>query len=119
MNNLKNIGSQVLGAGRNLYFAGLGVAVIGGDRTVKVFNGLVEKGRVVSEKKPTCKATGTTQLKNKIAGLGKATGERVQGGINGVLKRLGIPSRDEIRDLTRSVTQLTEKVSGLQTKPAE
>jgi len=118
MNYLKSMGNQVYGAGRNLYFAGLGVAVISCDRDVKVFGGLVEKGRTVRAQRETTAAEKANQ-KTRLTGLGKAAGERVQNGISGTLNRLGIPNREEIRGLTRSVEQLTEKVANLQPKLAE
>jgi poly(hydroxyalkanoate) granule-associated protein len=118
MNYLKNVGDQVYCAGRTLYFAGLGAAAIGGDQTIKVFNGLVEKGRTLQEKRETKAATSGT-LKTKIKGLGKSAGKRIQNGLNGTLDRLGIPNREEIRDLTHSVQQLTEKVAALQPKLAD
>lgn len=118
MSYLKSMGNQVYCAGRNLYFAGLGVAVLGGDRAAKVFDGLVEKGRSLREQRETA-AADKTGLKTRLTGLGKAAGERVQNGINGTLNRFGIPNREEIRGLTRSVEQLTEKVAALQPKLAE
>ena len=116
---LKTIGSQALGAGRNLYFAGLGIAAISSDRTVKVFNGLVEKGRGTVDARQAGPEESSANLKSKITGLGKAAGKRVNSGIDSVLGRLGIPSREEIRNLTRSVEQLTAKVSAVQPKAAD
>ena len=53
------------------------------------------------------KATGTAK------DVGKTVEERVQGTVSGVLRRTGVPSRDEIRTLIDRVEELTQKVDAL------
>ena len=115
MQMIFQFGDQVMKTGRTFYLAGLGVAATVNQEAQKVFDQMVEKGRNskdpvegVSEK---VQADGMIQ---RVKGLGDQVGNRVQDSVSYTFSRMGIPTRQEIQDLTRSVEQLTEKVQALQ-----
>lgn len=113
MINVTDIRSQAYGMGRNVFLAGLGLAAVATDKSKSVFDQLVEKGSGTSEKIPTPNLKDNS-LMNRLSDAGQKTADQVQSRIGGVMTRVGIPSRDEIQALTKSVEQLTEKVQALQ-----
>ncbi|MDJ0839510.1 MAG: phasin family protein [Acidobacteriota bacterium] len=115
MKNIKEMGTDVYDFSHKFYLAGLGIAATVNDSGKKVFDQLVEKGSGTSEKMPKPKVMDNT-LVNRLSDLGKQTTEKIQDRVASTISRFGIPSRDEIQALTRSVEQLTEKVQNLQTK---
>ncbi len=119
-NVINNAGNQVKETGRTMYLAGLGIAATVTDQYSKVFHQLVDKGRDVSEKKETQSENKGSEfiLTAKGREISQLVGDRVQDGITKTLGRLGIPSQREIKDLTRSIEQLTEKVQGLNKEAA-
>jgi len=104
----------VFGTTRQLYLAGLGVAVTVTDRSKKTFEHFVEKGQSVSKKVNVSEET-TSRSKRVREFADKAT-DRIQETVSGALGRLGIPTRDEVQALSRNVEQLTEKVKNFQTE---
>ena len=115
MKNIKEISSDVFSISHKFYLAGLGIAATVNDSGKKVFDQLVEKGAGTSEKMPKPKVT-ENGLFNRLTDYGKQTTEKVQDRVSATVSRFGIPTREEIQALTRSVEQLTEKVQNLQPK---
>jgi poly(hydroxyalkanoate) granule-associated protein len=100
---------------RNVYFAGLGVAATVNDSTKSVFDKLVAKGTKTSDKKPEL-AVSEAPAVNRLKRYSQKTTQMVRKQVSGVIHGFGIPSRDEIQALTRSVEQLSTKVEKLSTK---
>lgn len=117
MKKITELGAEARDAGRNVVMAGLGVFATVNDTAVNMFNTLVEKGSGTSEKIKTPKVA-EIPVVSRVTDFGKQAGEKVQDGFTTTLGRFGIPSRDEIQALTRSVEQLTDKVQNLQIKEA-
>lgn len=112
-----NATRPALELGRNVYLAGLGIATTVADQYSNAFSSLVDKGRARNEKRAEEK--GENEKKSpKVVTIFKdyteKTGEKLQDGVNSALNRIGIPSKQEIRDLTKSIEQLTEKVQAMQ-----
>lgn len=124
LNKVKEMGNQALetsmNTGRTFYLAGLGVAATVEEQSRKVFDNLVEKGRGnVSQKSgestlAKTKSAVTTRFKT----VSDQVSDRFQSGLNSTLGFVGVPSRQEIRDLTASVEALTAQVQSLQAKGA-
>ncbi|CAM2069908.1 Phasin family protein [Sulfidibacter corallicola] len=115
MKTLYTMGDQAMKSGRTFYLAGLGVAATVQEQTNKVFENLVEKGRTATTKEAaTEKKTEGPTFSGRVKDLSDQVTNRVQDGVSFAFSRMGIPTRQEIQDLTRSVEQLTEKVQALQ-----
>jgi len=56
----------------------------------------------------------TGGVTGRVKDFSEKAGSRLQEGLATTLGRFGIPTRDEIQALTRSVEQLTEKVKTMQ-----
>jgi len=115
MNMIHNLTTGILSTTKNIYLAGLGVAATVNDQAKSSFDTLVQKGEARSSRShEDHKPRFTQKITDQVSQFaGKAT-SRVQDGLSSSLSRLGIPSRDEIKALTLSVEQLTEKVQTLQ-----
>jgi len=114
---ITNATKPVLDLGRNIYLAGLGVATTVVDQYTTTFSTLVDKGRTRTEQRAKEKVeTEITSPKmfTMVKEYSAKAGDRVQDGVNHALNRIGIPSKQEIRDLTQSIEKLTEKVQAMQ-----
>jgi len=113
MKNLKELSKPATDLTKNVFFAGLGVAATVEERSKKVFDNLVEKGRTTSSKLE--EKIKFPKVNERAKNLSEKINTRVKKGSTAVLNRLGVPGREEILDLTKSVELLTKKVKGLQT----
>lgn len=115
MQAIFKLGDQAVQTSRTFYLAGLGVAATVTSEYKKVFDQMVEKGK---ESKDPAEAVAEKVngqgVVSRIKGVGEQMTNRVQDGVSYTFSRMGIPTRQEIQDLTRSVEQLTEKVQALQ-----
>ena len=116
--NINTIRTQAFEAGRNVYFAGLGITSLVTDRAAQTFDSLVEKGQTVKkdgEKEEKEVREGLTQ---RVKGFSDKAGDRIQETVQATFGRLGIPSRTEIKELTESIEQLSNKIQGMQANKA-
>lgn len=123
LNKVKDLGTKTFettyGTGRTFYLAGLGVAATVEEQSRKVFDNLVEKGRGNTAIEKTGEST-IEKTRNAVSTRFKTVtdqvSDRVQTGLNTTLGFVGVPTRQEIRDLTASVEALTAQVQALQVK---
>jgi len=105
----RELGDGVRRTGRGVYLAALGVVSVAEEQTRGVFSRLVERGERFEKKEGTVIRT----TSDRVRKLGRSVEDRVQRTVAGTLRTAGVPSRDEIHDLTRRVEQLTSKVDRL------
>lgn len=103
-----------------IWLAGLGALATAEEEGTKVFNTLVEKG----ESYETRGKKRINEMKAKVEDVvGKAEsswekmGDALDDRVADAIKRLGVPSRNEITKLTKRVEELTVKVDGLKPTP--
>lgn len=114
-----NLQQDLRESARKIWLAGLGALATAEDQGTKVFQNLVEKGEEFearSEKQ-------FSKVKSKVktaTDKAEAQWSKIEGAIDdkvsAAVQRLGIPSRDEVRTLTRRVEELTKKVEQLKPK---
>jgi poly(hydroxyalkanoate) granule-associated protein len=103
-----------------IWLAGLGALATAEEEGTKLFNTLVEKGETyetrgkkrINEMKAKVEDV-VGKAESSLEKVGDALDERVADAI----KRLGVPSRNEITKLTKRVEELTLKVDGLKATP--
>lgn len=124
LNKVKEMGTTAvdttMNTGRTLYLAGLGVAATVEETGRKAFDTLVEKGRGNAAEKSgenTIEKT-KTAVSARFKTVSNQLTDRFQSGLNTTLAFVGVPSRQEIRDLTSSVEALTAQVQSIQVKGA-
>jgi len=117
-----NLQQDLRESARKIWLAGLGALATAEDQGTKVFQNLVEKGEEFearSEKQ-------FSKVKSKVktaTDKAEAQWNKIEGAIDdkvsAAVQRLGIPSRDEVRTLTRRVEELTKKVEQLKPKASK
>lgn len=110
--------ANVLDMGRQVWLAGLGAAGIVATGSQAVFTMLVDEGRRV--KAPEIGEMVDEVVDSAVVPMKKAvkTVDRTMLKTSKtVLARLGVPTRQEVEDLTGRVEQLIAKVEGLNQRP--
>lgn len=119
-NTEKNVQDDIKDSVHRIWLAGLGALAAAEEEGSKLFSRLVDRGRDVESKgkvevdkvkaevdKMKTKAEGT--FENWSDKLGEKFDER----LTSALHRLGVPTRDEIHNLTQRVEELNAKVEHL------
>ncbi|MCB1049885.1 MAG: phasin family protein [Acidobacteria bacterium] len=108
--NVERIAKPLRETGRFAWLAGLGVAATGFDFANKSFNLLVERGKTFeSEKKPKIEKFGQ-ETKAKAKKVTDRVEDFTRKNLEKGLAKLGIPTREEIQNLTTQVENLTAKL---------
>jgi polyhydroxyalkanoate synthesis regulator phasin len=107
---LETAGEGAFALGRTAWLLGLGIAATAGETSVDVFDTLVEKGRR-RRRSPVQKAhkaiTETTSTMMKLANDATRIAQQQAAEIMG---QLGLPTRDDVRELVRRVDTLRQKL---------
>lgn len=107
---------------QNVWFAGLGALTMAEDQGGKLFKTLVKKGEVVDSKNKKVYGSMVKDVSARIEVVKESVVDATSGTINkiesglessmaGVLHTFGVPTRSEIKTLTRKVDALTESVN--------
>jgi len=116
---LNDMQNEVKDSAHKIWLAGLGALTLAGEEGTKMFKSLVEKGaEFESREKAPVEA-----IKNTYDRTKEAAGDlfaRIEGNFNdkvaSALQKLGVPTRDEIAQLTNRVDALMEAINKLNTK---
>jgi poly(hydroxyalkanoate) granule-associated protein len=122
--DLKNLPDEVSGRAREVWLAGLGALSRLEEEGDKVFQTLIERGKDYEDERREQIAETTRDLRNqsesftedvtdRLDDATKSVEEAVTDMLSGTLGRLGVPSQDEVRGLSRRVGELSEKLDAL------
>ena len=107
---IESAGEGAFAVGRSAWLVGLGLAASAGETSVAVFDSLVEKGRRrrrtrIQQAQQALAETGSTMMKlaNDVTRLTQQRAAEVMG-------QLGLPTRDDVRELVRRVVTLRQKL---------
>ncbi len=116
----KNVQEELKESVHRIWLAGLGALAAAEEEGNKLFTRLVERGKDVESKGKVevdkVKAEAErfkTKAENTFDTWGDKLGERFDEKLTATLHRLGVPTRDEIRNLTQRVEELNSKVEQL------
>jgi poly(hydroxyalkanoate) granule-associated protein len=109
----QDIQQEVMDSAHQVWLAGLGALSKAQDRGGEFFRQLVERGKELEGRGRDKVEEVVDQAKERLAGRGEGVGEALDERISAVLHRVGVPTRDEIQQLTKRVEELNKKVSGL------
>jgi len=109
----KNLQDELKESAHRIWLAGLGALAAAGEEGTKVFDRLVDRGR-------DYEARGRDEARKQYEGA-RSTADELWGtwsgkldeAVTNALQRMGVPSRDEIRNLTQRVEELNAKVEML------
>lgn len=105
-NDLKTLGQDALNSAHQLWLAGLGVVAATQEEASSLFERLVERGKELE-------ARGSKQLRQVRSRATSAYEDATQAAerrLAATLHRFGVPTRQDIRDLTRRVEELSKTV---------
>jgi len=122
--DLKDLPDEVTGRAREIWLAGLGALSRLEQEGDKVFESLVERGKDYEDKRSQQLQEATENFRKQQESLTQDVSKRlddatksvekaVSDTLSGTLGRIGVPSRDEVRGLSRRVGELSEKLDAL------
>ena len=122
--DLKTLPDEVTGRAREVWLAGLGALSRLEQEGDKVFQTLVERGKDYEDKRNEQIQDATKNLRKQQESFTKDVTKRlddaaqsvekaVSDTLSGTLGRIGVPTRDEVRGLSRRVGELSEKLDAL------
>jgi poly(hydroxyalkanoate) granule-associated protein len=116
----KKLQDDLMESAHRIWLAGLGALATAEAEGSKVFSRLVERGKDVESRGKDAAADVKEQAKAKFEDVKNQTGnawsglgDKVDETVTSALHRLGVPTREEIRNLTQKVEELNAKVEQL------
>jgi polyhydroxyalkanoate synthesis regulator phasin len=103
---------KVVDSVRNIWLAGLGAAAMAQEEGTKLFDTLVQKGEEVEKKG----SSPLTMMKDKATSAWDNVTQKIDEQVGISLRRMGVPTREEIATLTKRVDALIVSVDKLRTK---
>jgi poly(hydroxyalkanoate) granule-associated protein len=97
-------------AGRNLWLAGLGVVAEVEEGGRELFDRLVERGRPLERQQRTTIEEVGERSAAAVRDLGKLVQDTMEYETKGVLRRLGLLTRDDVRTLAARLDTLSGKI---------
>lgn len=110
----KDLPDELRDSAHKIWLAGLGALATAEEQGGKIFKNLVERG----EKLESRGRDRVHKVRSKVEDAWGDVEDGFDERVTGVLHRLGVPSRDEIRTLTSRVEELSAKVDQLKPKAA-
>jgi poly(hydroxyalkanoate) granule-associated protein len=99
--------------GRDLWHVGLGALAVAGDETRGLFERLRARGEQVEQDDSSAMRKAYDGARGRVRDTGARVEDAFRGTVGSALRRTGVPSRDEIRELIERVEKLTAKVDSL------
>ena len=109
----KNLQDELKESAHRIWLAGLGALASAGEEGTRLFDRLVDRGREYETR-------GRDEARKQYEGARSSADElwniwsgKLDEAVTNALHRMGVPSRDEIRNLTQRVEELNAKVEML------
>lgn len=113
----EGVDKELRESAQKIWLAGLGALAVAEEEGSKLFNRLVDRGRDWEDRGKERAQERVKSAKTRVERAFEGVEEKVDKRVTEAMKRLGVPSRDEIRDLTRKVEELNAKIEALHGKP--
>lgn len=110
----KTFQTEMKDSAHKIWLAGLGAMAAAGEEGEKLFNRLVEKGEEWESRGKDRVEEAKSRVESAWGDVEKTLDDKVAN----VLHRMGVPTREEIRELTKRVEELNAKIAKLDTKKA-
>jgi poly(hydroxyalkanoate) granule-associated protein len=109
----RNVQEEIKESVHRIWLAGLGALAAAEEEGGKIFSRLVERGRDVESKgkvEVDKMKVDAERFKAKAESAFETWGDKFDEKITATLRRLGVPTREEIRNLTQKVEELNAKI---------
>lgn len=110
------LASRAVQGARSVWLAGLGVLSVAQETGAQVFDALVEEGKSWEQERREQTRTRARQvqtLADEGAQAVEAIEKRARAGIDGALRRVGVPRRQDLNELRGRVNALAEQLDRL------
>ena len=111
-----NVQEEIKESVHRIWLAGLGALAAAEEEGGKIFGRLVERGRDVESKgkvEVDKMKVDAERFKAKAESAFETWGDKFDEKLTATLRRLGVPTREEIRNLTHKVEELNAKIEQL------
>ncbi len=109
----KDVRSELKESAQRIWLAGLGAFAVAEQEGSKMFNTLVERGKEWEAEGRGRVDEVREKARSKVGGRFEDIEGKIDARITDALHRFGVPTRDEIRELSRRVEELTAKLDDL------
>lgn len=112
----KKVQDELKDSVHRIWLAGLGALATAEEEGGKIFSRLVERGRDVESRgkvEVDKMKSEVERMKTKAESTFDSWGDKLDEKLTAALHRLGVPTRDEIRNLTQRVEELNAKIEQL------
>jgi poly(hydroxyalkanoate) granule-associated protein len=112
----RNVQEELKDSVHRIWLAGLGALAAAEEEGGKIFSRLVDRGRDVESRgkvEVDKVKVEVDKFKTKAESTFENLGEKFDEKLTSTLNRLGVPTRDEIRNLTQKVEELNAKIEQL------
>lgn len=109
----KNLQDELRDSAHRIWLAGLGALAAAGEEGTKMFDRLVDRGREYETRGRDEARKQYEGMKSSTDDVLKTWSDKLDESVTRVLHRMGVPSREEIHNLTRRVEELNAKVEML------
>jgi poly(hydroxyalkanoate) granule-associated protein len=109
----KNVQEEIKESVHRIWLAGLGALAAAEEEGGKIFSRLVDRGRDVEAKgkvEVDKMKVDAERFKAKAESTFETWGDKFDEKLTATLRRLGVPTREEIRNLTQKVEELNAKI---------
>jgi poly(hydroxyalkanoate) granule-associated protein len=107
---------RLTGVGRNLWLAGVGAVAEVSEAGRDTFDRLVERGKPIEEKQKQMVQKVTGRATQAVREAGKLVQDTVEYESRGVLKRLNVMTREDVKVLSSRLNSLSKKVDEVVTR---
>jgi len=107
---------RLTGVGRNLWLAGVGAVAEVSEAGRDTFDRLVERGKPIEEKQKQMVQKVTGRATQTVREAGKLVQDTVEYESRGVLKRLNVMTREDVKVLSSRLNSLSKKVDEVVTR---
>jgi len=109
---------DVFDSAHKIWLAGLGAVATAEQEGQRFFKRLVERGEEYESRGRERFEEVKGRAEDRFERMTDKFGTSVEDQVNRTLERMGVPSRQEIQDLSRKIDALTAKIDTLAAKPA-
>jgi len=107
---VEKAGRDLLSAGRSLWLAGLGAVAQVEEGSRELFGRLVERGRPMEERGRTVAVKAADRTTKTVQEIGQLVVDQVEYEAQGVVKRVGLMTRDDLKVFAARLETLSEKI---------
>jgi poly(hydroxyalkanoate) granule-associated protein len=112
-------GADILASAHNIWLAGLGAVAAAGEEGERLFKELVERGKGIEVRMAEPMEKAGSSLRGTVQEMGERAKKtlrsietKVDEQVGAALGKIGVPTRDEVAELSRRIEALNRRIAG-------